>query len=50
MALYNLLRPLVFALDAETAHRATIAALSLTPNLRLPEFPPELAQELAGIC
>lgn len=49
MALYKLLRPFVFALDAETAHRATIAALSLAPNLRLPEFPPELAQEVAGL-
>ena len=31
MALYKLLRPFAFALDAETAHRATIAALSLAP-------------------
>ena len=31
MALYPLLRPLAFALDAERAHRATIAALKLAP-------------------
>ena len=31
VALYPLLRPLAFALDAERAHRATIAALKLLP-------------------
>jgi dihydroorotate dehydrogenase len=49
MALYKLLRPLAFALDAETAHRATIAALSMSPLLPLPHFPPELDQQLAGL-
>jgi dihydroorotate dehydrogenase len=49
MALYKLLRPLAFALDAETAHRATIAALSMSPSLPLPDFPPELGQEVAGL-
>lgn len=49
MALYKLLRPLAFALDAETAHRATIAALALTPMLPLPDFAPELGQEVAGL-
>ena len=34
MALYPLLRPLVFQLDAEKAHRLTIAALKLTPQGR----------------
>ena len=29
MSLYPLIRPLAFALDAETAHRVTIAALKL---------------------
>ena len=32
VALYPLIRPLAFALDAETAHRATIAALKLMPH------------------
>ena len=32
MALYPLLRPLAFALDAERAHRATIAALKLAAD------------------
>jgi dihydroorotate dehydrogenase len=49
MALYKFLRPFAFALDAETAHRATIKALSLAPRLPLPEFPPELEQEVAGL-
>ena len=49
MALYPLFRPLAFALDAETAHRATIRTLSLAPPLPLPRFPPELAQEVAGL-
>ncbi len=31
VALYPLIRPFAFALDAETAHRATIAALKLMP-------------------
>jgi dihydroorotate dehydrogenase len=49
MSLYSLLRPLAFALDAEVAHRATIAALSMAPKLPLPNFPPELASEVAGL-
>jgi dihydroorotate dehydrogenase len=49
MALYKLLRPFAFALDAETAHRATIAALSMSPLLPLPHFPPELEQQVAGL-
>ena len=49
MALYRFLRPFAFALDAETAHRATIRALSLVPAMPPPNFPPELAQEVAGL-
>lgn len=49
MALYKLLRPFAFALDAETAHRATVTALSLAPELPLPSFPPELEQTVAGL-
>ncbi len=49
MPLYSLLRPLAFALDAETAHRATIGALKLAPNRRPPEFPKSLRVLLAGI-
>jgi dihydroorotate dehydrogenase len=49
MALYKLLRPFAFALDAETAHRATIAALSMSPLLPLPHFPPNLEQQVAGL-
>jgi dihydroorotate dehydrogenase len=49
MALYKLLRPLAFALDAETAHRAAIAALSVSLPLPLPRFPAELEQQVAGL-
>ena len=50
MGLYRLIRPLAFALDAETAHRATIAALGLLPNRALPRFTPSLTSEIAGIA
>jgi dihydroorotate dehydrogenase len=42
MALYPLLRPLAFALDAERAHRLTIRALKLLP----PGLPPATDQML----
>jgi dihydroorotate dehydrogenase len=47
--LYPLLRPIAFALDAETAHRATIAALKLAPKRQPPRFPDSLKTTLAGI-
>jgi dihydroorotate dehydrogenase len=34
--MYSLLRPLLFALDAETAHHVTLASLKALRNLRLP--------------
>ncbi len=52
MSLYSLLRPLVFKLDAEAAHRATIAALGLragtgfTPE---PSWTPTLETTVAGL-
>src|SRR5690606_10122708 len=49
MRLYPLLRPLIFRLDAERAHRATIAALKLLPQRRPPRFPPSLTTSVAGI-
>jgi dihydroorotate dehydrogenase len=49
MNLYPLVRPLAFALDAETAHRATIRALGLLPRRALPHFPASLASEVAGL-
>jgi len=49
MSLYPVLRPLAFALGAETAHRATIAALKLTPARRPPTFPPSLHTRVAGL-
>ena len=49
MSLYPLVRPLAFALDAERAHRSTIAALKLAPKRRRPDFPPELRVTVAGL-
>ena len=49
MSLYPLVRPLAFALDAERAHRATIAALKLAPTRRRPDFPASLKTEVAGL-
>src|SRR5215213_2695665 len=49
MALYPLLRPLAFALDAERAHRLTLRALKLLPP-GLPVRPdPMLAIRVAGL-
>jgi len=47
--LYPLIRPLAFALDAETAHRMTIGALKLLPSRRFPDFPKSLETKVAGL-
>jgi dihydroorotate dehydrogenase len=47
--LYPLIRPLAFALDAERAHRATIAALKLMPAHRPARLPSTLKTRLAGL-
>jgi dihydroorotate dehydrogenase len=49
MALYPLLRPLAFALDAERAHRLTLAALKLLPAAPAPRSDPVLAIRVAGL-
>jgi dihydroorotate dehydrogenase len=49
MALYPLIRPFAFALDAERAHRATIAALKLLPPGRPADHDPVLAVSVAGL-
>ncbi|HWH22851.1 MAG TPA: quinone-dependent dihydroorotate dehydrogenase, partial [Allosphingosinicella sp.] len=49
MAFYPLLRPLIFALDAERAHRLTIEALKRRPAGRPPAEDPMLAVEVAGL-
>jgi dihydroorotate dehydrogenase len=49
MALYPLLRPLVFALDAERAHRLTIRALRAVSAASPPEPDPRLAIRVAGL-
>ena len=49
MAIYPLVRPLAFALDAELAHRVTIAALKLLPARRAPRFDPVLTTSVAGL-
>ncbi|GAA4031943.1 quinone-dependent dihydroorotate dehydrogenase [Sphingomonas rosea] len=49
MALYSLLRPLVFTLDAERAHKLSIAGLKALPAGAPPVFDPALAMEVAGL-
>ena len=49
MHLYPFLRPFAFSLDAERAHRATIAALKWVPPHRPPDFPASLRTRVAGI-
>jgi dihydroorotate dehydrogenase len=49
VSLYPFLRPFAFALDAETAHRATIAALRAAPPRRPPAFDPLLTTSVAGL-
>jgi dihydroorotate dehydrogenase len=47
--LYPLIRPFAFMLDAEAAHRATIAALKLVPPRRAKDLPPSLKTRVAGL-
>ncbi|HZG46030.1 MAG TPA: quinone-dependent dihydroorotate dehydrogenase [Allosphingosinicella sp.] len=49
MALYPLLRPAVFALDAERAHRLSIAALKVMPAGRPEAADPTLGIRVAGL-
>ena len=49
MGFYRFLRPLVFALNAETAHRATIAALKAAPLRKPARFPSSLRSTVAGL-
>ncbi len=50
MALYKLIRPLAFALDAETAHRAAIGGLRLAHRNPPRHFPASLRTTVAGIA
>ena len=49
MGLFRIARPLIFALDAEAAHRSTIAALKLLPARAPRPFAPSLATRVAGL-
>jgi dihydroorotate dehydrogenase len=49
MPFYPMLRPLVFAMDAERAHRMTIAALKLLPGRSGPVADSRLETEVAGL-
>ena len=49
MSLFPLVRPLVFRLDAERAHRLSIAALRALPAANPPRFDPVLRTSLAGL-
>jgi dihydroorotate dehydrogenase len=48
-ALFPLAKPLLDALDAETAHQLTIKALALAPSRRPPDHDPRLAVEAFGL-
>lgn len=48
-ALYGLARPLIHKLDAEQAHRLTVAALAAAPPLRPAADAPSLAVEAFGL-
>ncbi len=47
--LYPLIRPFVFRLDAEPAHRLSLAALKLMPAGAPPKMDPILATQVAGL-
>ena len=49
MALYPLLRPLIFTVDAERAHQLTIATLKLKPAGKPARSDPRLAMRVAGL-
>jgi dihydroorotate dehydrogenase len=49
VSFYSLIRPLLFTLDAEPAHRATIAALKLVPRHEAPTPDPVLGTTVAGL-
>ena len=49
MRLYPIIRPLIFTLDPERAHRLTIRALEMLPPHRPPDFPTSLRSTVAGI-
>lgn len=48
-SLFNLARPLIHRLDAETAHRLTVAALAAAPPFRPAADDPVLATEAFGL-
>ena len=49
MNLYRTIRPLIFRVDAERAHRAAITALKWSPRRRPPSFPGPLTTSVAGL-
>jgi len=49
MTLYSTFRPLLFRIDAETAHGYALSALKLSPLRRVPPSDPRLAVTVAGL-
>jgi dihydroorotate dehydrogenase len=49
MSLFSLVRPLIFALDPEQAHRLSIAGLKAAPVRTPAAFDPALAMQVAGL-
>lgn len=50
MSPFAIVRPLVFALDPERAHRLTVSALKLLPGRAAPPMDPALSVMLAGLA
>lgn len=49
MSLYGLAKPAIFAMEAETAHRAAIAAMKAMPHRKVPHHHEMLKQDVAGL-
>jgi dihydroorotate dehydrogenase len=49
MALYPLLRPLIFRIEAERAHLLSLSALEIAPKRKASVFDPRLAIDMAGL-
>jgi dihydroorotate dehydrogenase len=48
-SLYKLVKPMLFRLDAETAHRLVLGMLSVLPIADPPAWPPELTTRVFGL-
>lgn len=49
VSLYSIIRPLIYRIEPERAHRLTLAALSAMPQFAAPRFDPILATRVSGL-